>query len=85
MPWDEFYSEYNNRLALEYSYISALGEPWQNRSDSAMQVTVGCSFNRCKEILLRLSQSIAPETVDDSTLVKMENTLLPVEIRKSHE
>ncbi len=32
MPWDEFYSEYNTRLANEYPSISALSEPWQNRN-----------------------------------------------------
>jgi hypothetical protein len=32
MPWDEFYSEYDTRLANEYPSISALGEPWQNRN-----------------------------------------------------
>ena len=31
MPWDEFYSEYNRRVADEYPSISALAEPWQNR------------------------------------------------------
>ncbi len=30
MPWDEFYSEYNTRLANVYPAISALTEPWQN-------------------------------------------------------
>jgi len=32
MPWDEFYSEYNTRLANEYPSISVLSEPWQNRN-----------------------------------------------------
>ena len=32
MPWDEFYSEYNTRLANEYPSISTLSEPWQNRN-----------------------------------------------------
>jgi hypothetical protein len=32
MPWDEFYREYNTRLANEYPSISALNERWQNRN-----------------------------------------------------
>ena len=32
MPWDEFYSEYNNRLAAEYPSISTLTVPWQNNN-----------------------------------------------------
>ena len=32
LPSDEFYSEYNTRLANEYPSISELSEPWQNRN-----------------------------------------------------
>jgi hypothetical protein len=32
MAWDEFYHEYNTRLAHEYPAISALSEPWEIRN-----------------------------------------------------
>jgi len=32
LPWDDFYSEYDTRLAIEYPSISKLSEPWQNRN-----------------------------------------------------
>jgi len=32
LPWDEFYNEYNTRLASEYPSICELSEPWQNRN-----------------------------------------------------
>ena len=32
MAWDEFYSEYNNRLVAEYPALSTLSVPWQNRN-----------------------------------------------------
>jgi hypothetical protein len=32
MTWDEFYTEYNLRLADEYPSLSELSRPWQNRN-----------------------------------------------------